>query len=99
MFKRKKKELTALEKEKARLLSEMEGLGPESKEYATTLDAYVKLCNVTPAPKKPWYQPSADAVVGGVANLGGIGLVLLAERKFNLIPSKTALGFVNKTRI
>ena len=76
-----------------RLLSEMSGLSPESKEYNDRLDHIQKLTPLLPKPQSK--VPSADVILGSFTNLLGIGAVLHYE-KLNVITSK-AFGWIRRS--
>ena len=76
-----------------RLLSEMSGLSPESKEYSERLDHIQKLTPLLPKPQSK--VPSADVILGSFTNLLGISAVLHYE-KLNVITSK-AFGWIRRS--
>lgn len=80
----KKHEKTDLQKEIARLFSEMEGMNPDDKEYQTRLEVVIKLAAL--APKKERVV-SGDAILGAGMNLFLTGAILHHE-KLNVITSK-----------
>lgn len=80
----KKREKTDLEKEIARLYSEMEGMNPDDKEYQTRLEVVIKLTALTPKKDR---VVSGDAVLGAGVNLLLTGAILHHE-KLNVITSK-----------
>ena len=83
MFKKTVK-ITPLEAEIARVLSELEGHSPDTKEYNEILDKYERLTKLLPKRER---AVSGDAILGASVNLLGIGAVLGYE-KFNVITSK-----------
>jgi hypothetical protein len=86
---RKKLAPTDLEKEIARLYSEMEGMNPDDKEYQTRLEVVIKLTALLPKKHSTF---SGDALLGAGVNLGLTGLILHHE-KLNVITSK-AFGWI-----
>lgn len=90
MFKRKPNLSSVVETEQLKLLSELEGMDINSKEYAETLAHITNLETV----KIKKTRLSMDAVVGATASLAGIVLVLNYERA-GAIVSKS-FGMVRK---
>jgi len=90
VFNRKPKFLSIVEAEQLRVLSEIEGLDPESKEYATRISHLTALGGVKP---KKDLTPIIVALIGAGASLTGIVFVLNYERaaavvskSFGLVP-------------
>lgn len=90
MFNRKANLSNVVEAEQLKLLSEMEGLDPNSKEYNEKLEQITKLETL----KVKKTRLSKDAVLGAVASIAGIVLVLNYERA-GAIVSKS-FGMVRK---
>ena len=90
MFKRKPNLSDVVEAEQLKLLAEMEGLDPESKEYNEKLEQITKLETL----KVKKTRLSKDAAVSALASLAGIGIVLYYERT-GAVVSK-AFGLVRK---
>ena len=93
LTKRDKK--TNLEKEIDDVLSEMELLDKDSKEYRTRVVHLERLYKAKGYDKSRHVSPDTIAIVAG--NLLGI-LIILGYEKANVITSK-ALGFVIKGRV
>lgn len=85
MFKKTANLSNTVEAEQLKLLSELEGLDPHSKEYNEILEHITKLETV----KIKKTRISKDAVVGAVASLAGIILVINYER----VGAITSKGF------
>jgi hypothetical protein len=75
-----------------RLYTRLNGLSPETKEYAACADQLVKLTKLQADTVKP--KVSYDALVSAGSSLAGILLILSHERA-HVITTK-ALGFVTK---
>lgn len=82
-----------------KLHEKLETIDPLTTEYGTVLNHIVKFDGIKPSPKKLWWQPSPDALVGAVASVVTVGLILVAEHVVNQVVSSKAIGFVPKSRI
>lgn len=98
MFKTKKPDCNhpGLSAEIAKLISELEGLDSNSKEYSTIVKRILQLDSIMQ--RNPQRAAiSWDAIISAGASLSGILLILKFE-KFGAITTK-ALSFVMKTRV
>ena len=86
-----------LEAEINSAISNLEGIQPESKEYATIVDQIVKLDAVLSNNKVKKTAVSMDTLVAVGGNLLGILLILNYER-VGAVTTK-ALGFVIKSKV
>jgi hypothetical protein len=92
VLKKDKPEIALAKKEMTRLYGVLENLEPHTDEYKKTLQMLVGIQNLIP---KQEMVLSADAILGAVVNLTGIGMVLGHERA-HVITSK-AFGWIGRS--
>lgn len=92
MFTRKPKEDTGLEKEIARLLSDLENEGAETKEYAAISAQLERLYKLKDVDKTPAVNPDTLAIIGGNTLLA---IIVVTAEKHTLI-SKHLTTFFTK---
>ncbi len=94
MFTKKPSANTELDNAIDRVLFEMQGCTPESKEYAAIVDQLVKLHALKLAESPQKLSPDTKAMIA--ANLFGIAVIVGYERA-NVVTSK-ALSFILKLK-
>ena len=94
-IKKKVHEPTPLDEAIANILSEMQGVNADDKEYAAMADQLVKLMKLKKEIEPSWHV-SPDVLIAAGANILGILLILNYE-KLGIVTSK-ALSFVAKLK-
>lgn len=87
-------EPTPLDDAITRLFSSLEGMEPDSDEYAKTADQLVKLYKLNDESKSK-KRVSPDTLANLIGSLSGIVTILVFEKSGHIIATK-ALGFVTK---
>jgi len=87
-------EPTPLDDAITRLFSSLEGMSPDSEEYAKTADQLVKLYKLNDESKSK-KRVSPDTLANLAGSLSGILAILIFEKSGHIIATK-ALGFVSK---
>lgn len=93
-FKASTIEPTLLDDAIARLFSSLQGMEPDSEEYAKTADQLVKLYKLNDESKSK-KRVSPDTLANLIGSLSGIVTILVFEKSGHIIATK-ALGFVTK---
>lgn len=87
-------EPTPLDDAIARLFDSLQGMEPDSDEYAKTADQLVKLYKLNDESKSK-KRVSPDTLANLIGSLSGIVTILVFEKSGHIIATK-ALGFVTK---